>query len=310
MDDARVLALAENALRHWGGGTVVRLIANRENAVCEVRLNDGIHAALRLHRAGYQTDAAIGSELIWTDHLASLGFPCPRPIRTTDGALLAEPAFGPRASAVTWIEAPAIGATGVAWPGSADQHCCLYHALGQHIARMHRLSDTLTPPPGFERPDWGIDGLTGDLPLWGQFWNNPSLDASESDLLQRACNAARATLQSGTWDTGLIHADLLQENILGTADNLHIIDFDDGGTGLRLYDLGTAMVQHTQTPHRADLEAALCDGYGTGHGSLALFTLLRALASAGWVMPRLAPDDPRQRGYAGRALTLARSFLS
>jgi len=43
---------------------------------------------------------------------------------------------------------------------------------------------------------------------------------------------------------------------------------------------------------------------------LPLFTLLRALASCGWVIPRLAPGDPRQRTYAQRALTLARYYMA
>lgn len=309
MDDAQAIALAQNALGQWGGGTVARLIANRENAVCEVALHDGTRAALRLHRAGYQTDAAIESELLWTQHLAQAGFPCPTPIVTIKGGLMGQPAFGPRASLVTWIDAPAIGAMGQPFTGTPDQHCRIYHALGQRIAQMHRLSDSFAAPPGFERPAWDIDGLTGNLPLWGRYWDNPSLSANETALLQEARDVVRATLLAGTWDSGLIHADVLQENVLGAAAHLSIIDFDDGGTGLRLYDLGTAMVQHTETPHHADLAAALCDGYGGGHGDLPLFTLLRALASAGWVVPRLAPDDPRQRIYAERALTLAKAYL-
>jgi len=310
MKNDEALALAENALVHWGGGTVARLIANRENAVFEVALHDATRAALRLHRAGYQTDAAIDSELVWMAHLHRRGFPCPAPVATSDGQLMAEPAFGPRASVVTWIDAPAIGAMGRRFADSTERHCRLYHALGQCIAQMHALSDTLIAPADFQRPEWDIEGLTGASPLWGPFWNNPALDAAESRLLCDARDAVRATLLARDWDSGLVHADLLQENILGTADALSIIDFDDGGAGLRLYDLGTAMVQHSETPHRADLAAALCDGYGGGHTDLPLFTLLRALASCGWVIPRLAPGDPRQRIYAERALALARAFLN
>ncbi|WP_226779836.1 phosphotransferase enzyme family protein [Oceaniglobus trochenteri] len=309
MHEDEALALAGAALRHWGAGTVARLIANRENAVFEVTLATGSRAALRLHRAGYQTDAAIRSELAWTEYLAQQGFPCPSPIRTAEGNLLAQPAFGPRASLVAWVDAPAIGAMGEAFAGTTEEHCRLYHALGQRVAQMHRLSARMAIPTGFERPAWDIGGLLGRAPLWGPFWNNPALSTAEADLLQQVRKTAHAELSRRNDTTGLIHADLLQENILGRADHLSIIDFDDGGFGIHLYDLGTALVQHVDCAHFSDLAAALCDGYGRGHDDMALFTLLRALASTGWVIPRLPPDDPRQRTYAERALSLATAFL-
>lgn len=305
MHDDEVTALARAALRLWGGGRVERLIANRENAVFEVTLRKGQRAALRLHRAGYQTDAAIRSELAWTDHLAQAGFPCPAPLRTEDGALLGAPAFGPRASVVGWVDAPHVGTR----PMTPEAQCRLFHSLGGLIARMHRLSDAMVLPVGFERPGWTIDALTGPTPLWGPFWTNPALSASEADELREARDAARATLLARDWNRGLIHADLLQENILGTADALTVIDFDDGGFGLRLYDLGTAMVQHVAAPHHDDLAAALCEGYGADPRDLALFTLLRALASTGWLIVRLPADDPQHRRYADRALALARAFV-
>ena len=67
----------------WGAGDPV-LIAQRENAVYRVT-RSGACFALRLHRPGYQSHAAILSELLWTDRLAEAGFPCPRPIPTLDG---------------------------------------------------------------------------------------------------------------------------------------------------------------------------------------------------------------------------------
>ncbi|WP_108483740.1 phosphotransferase enzyme family protein [Oceaniglobus ichthyenteri] len=308
MTNEEAIALARNALTHWGGGRVERLIANRENAVFEVQMS-GTRAALRLHRAGYQTDGAIRSELVWTDYLAQSGFPCPRPIPTQEGTLMGEPAFGPRASVVSWIDAPPIGAMERTNPQPVSEQCETYHALGKMLARLHEISDDWDLPPDFERFSWSIDALTGATPLWGPFWNNPALTGPESALLQEARSAARSALLAKSWNTGLIHADVLQENVLGTAGHLHLIDFDDGGIGLRLYDLGTAMVQHFDLPHGHDLGAALCDGYGGGHGDLALFTMLRGLASCGWIIPRVPHDDPRQRAYGERALKLARAYL-
>jgi len=63
----------------WGANGQIELIAERENAVYKI-LRDGTPMALRLHRAGYQSEAAILSELRWTLRLAEAGFACPKPL--------------------------------------------------------------------------------------------------------------------------------------------------------------------------------------------------------------------------------------
>jgi Ser/Thr protein kinase RdoA (MazF antagonist) len=113
-------------------------------------------------------------------------------------------------------------------------------------------------------------------------------------------------------DAGLIHADLLRENILRGPAGLALIDFDDSGFGPRLYDLGTALVQSAPAE---DLEAraeALLEGYGRtrplpadARALVLAATLARACASVGWTMPRLAPGDPVHRSHIARALALA-----
>ena len=60
----------------WGAEGPVELITERENAVYRI-MRDGAPAALRLHRAGYQNEASILSELSWTTRLADAGFACP-----------------------------------------------------------------------------------------------------------------------------------------------------------------------------------------------------------------------------------------
>ena len=85
MTDAEALALAVQAAAHWGGCLpefgAPRLIKNRENAVFEVAFPDA-EAALRLHRLGYQSEAAIRSELWWVSELALAGLPVALPLLT------------------------------------------------------------------------------------------------------------------------------------------------------------------------------------------------------------------------------------
>ena len=42
---------------------------------------------------------------------------------------------------------------------------------------------------------------------------------------------------------------------------------------------------------------------------ISLFVALRAVASCGWIVTRAAPDDPRQRFYASRAVRAAQRLM-
>lgn len=305
----------EDALAAWGGASDLRLIHQRENAVYEVRLTDGTRAALRLHRAGYQGAGAIAAELAWTEALACAGFPCPRPIRTRSGGLVAGQE-GALASLVGWIAAVPIGAAGVPLDGPPEAQDALMQDLGALVGRLHRLTDRLGVT-GAARPRWDAPALLGETPHWGRFWDNPALDPAESAMLSALRPDLRAALAAlEPPDMGLIHADLLQENLLRDAGGLWVIDFDDAGVGFRGYDLGTVLIQHAEHPRLADLALALARGYGAAVGRpaadiaqmLPLFTLLRGLASVGWIASRAAPDDPRQRAYCDRALRLAQGW--
>jgi Ser/Thr protein kinase RdoA (MazF antagonist) len=111
-----------------------------------------------------------------------------------------------------------------------------------------------------------------------------------------------------------VHADVLRENILVDGAGLSLIDFDDSGMGFAFYDLGTVMSQNLYEPAVHDLRAALLEGYGklrpVDPAMVEIFTLARTLASVGWTMPRLAPDDPIMRRHIARALMCAREAMA
>ena len=295
----------------WGEVTgQPRLVAERENAVYEVSFTDGRRAALRLHRPGYQTPEAIEFECQWTAALADAGFPCPRPIPTKNGTYLADGTHP--ATAIAWIDATPFGASGVPLSGSIRQNIPLFYKLGSLLARLHELSDRLALP-NCPRTSWDLDGFTGDLPCWGRFWENPALSEAEATELRHARDRAREALNSlENPDFGLIHADALQENVLVQGEDLYLIDFDDAGVGYRLYDLGTALIQHIETPGFTEYRDALITAYATERGvpvspeDVHLFTTLRSMASCGWIIDRADKTDPRQRVYAKRAVDLAR----
>ena len=307
-------ALAEMAARHWGG-TPVALIRNRENAVFRMALPNGKHAALRLHRIGYQTAAAIPSELWFCTALAEKRLLVPRPLIAQGGQNLVTLESGRMASAVEWMPGDPLGEAGVPLPGTAQDQARRHHALGHLLAQIHQATETLTLPTDFSRPFWGVDGVSGEAPFWGGFWDHPALTGAERDRLHDARLFLRAMLQAHSTTTALlpIHADVLRENVLCDETELSLIDFDDSGLGFPLYDLGTVLSQNLYEPAYADIRAALVEGYQSLRGADAslvdIFTLARCLASVGWTMPRLPADDPIMRSHIARALLCAQRVM-
>lgn len=318
MNDADAIVYAKAALEAWNvPDCTPRLIKNRENAVFEVVAPDGERAALRLHRPGYQTDDAIRSELIWTQQLAKAGMDLPRPIPGISGDLISYVAqAGRMASLVSWVEGVPLGDGGIDAEWGADMQVLLFQKLGAELAKLHGLSDALSLPDSFERAQLGIDGLLGDSPNWGRFWENPALTDANKALLQSARGQLRRQLeeyQAGGADYGLIHADAISENVFVAGDNVTLIDFDDGVFGFRAYELGVAMSQIWGRPNADKLAAALVAGYGMAPDEARLiptFTVMRALASCGWAISRYAPDDPALVWYVDRAVRAATRFMS
>lgn len=316
MTDAEALALAVQAAGHWGGCDAPRLIKNRENAVFEVELPTA-RAALRLHRVGYQSEAAIRSELWFVSELALAGVPVPVPLLTETRDVLADLGGGRIASAIVWVEGEAIGEGGVPLAQSPARQVALHRDLGRLLGQVHTVADGLTRPAGFVRPDWRLQGLLGESPFWGRFWDHPGLTGEEAALLRAARRFAQGQLAGYQGSQGLIHADVIRENVLENGTGLTLIDFDDFGLGYRLYDLGTALRDNLEEPGLPMLAAALVEGYATerplspaDRAMLPLFVLLRCLASVGWSIPRLAADDPGARTHIARAVRAARILLS
>ncbi|HMO06687.1 MAG TPA: phosphotransferase [Paracoccaceae bacterium] len=302
---------AETAAAIWGGRPV-RLIQARENAVWEMTMPGGARAALRLHRPGSQTRAAIEAELAWCAALADANLPVPRPL-PVGGALTVEMAGGGLASAITWVEGGPMGEAGVPLPGDTAEQATRHRALGRLLAEVHTVTDALDMP-SFVRPAWDKAGLVGEAPLWGRFWDHPAAAPDERSVLLAARSFLAEGLARAGTDFGPIHADVLRENVLvGPDGGLTLIDFDDSGTGWRAYDLGTVMSQNQAEPAREALRAALVEGYGelrpVDPAMVDLMTLARCCASVGWTMPRLAPGDPVHLNHIARAVKLARLLM-
>ncbi|MCP3971562.1 MAG: phosphotransferase [Rhodobacteraceae bacterium] len=306
------------ALAAWGGGTL-RLIKDRENAVYEVLLADGRRAAMRLHREGYQSEQAIRSELWWMQAVAGAGVAVPAPVPTLAGELLYAGSGGRVATVISWVEGKELGAAEDVLTGDALRQEARFRAIGRLVAELHNATDALTLPDWFNRHAWDAEGFLGDNPFWGRFWESPALNRAGSETIQAARAQAREALVSylaGGADFGLIHADVLRENVFLGPGGPVLIDFDDCGFGFRIYDLATLASQNEGEPNYAGLMAAALAGYREerelateAERLLPMFLMLRRFASCGWIVPRADPEAEAVRAYAERAVRAAERFL-
>lgn len=302
----------KGALAGWGlQGAEVRLIATRENQVFRVDHGGG-SLALRLHRSGYRTDQELRCELQWMAALAEGGLNVPGPKAALDGDTL-QTVEGVQVSMLDWLDAEPMGQIGT--PLVLPDRLGLFFTLGAKMARLHEISDSWTPPTGFQRWAWDRDGLLGEAPLWDRFWENPTLNRQDRTMLERFRTQAQTWLEAeeGAQDYGLIHADLVPENVMhGEGGALYFIDFDDGGYGFRLFDIATALIKNRAEPDYTDLRAALIEGYHSQRtldmSALDLFMALRSVTYVGWIIARQAEEGADARNQ--RYLKQARSLIS
>ncbi|MFN3281739.1 MAG: phosphotransferase enzyme family protein [Tabrizicola sp.] len=303
--------LAE-ALALWGlpAGDCT-FVAGRENRVWRVGTPQGA-CALRLRRPGYRSEAELRSELDWLAALDHAGLPVPRPLPSRHRRLLERLGEG-FADVLGWLPGRPMGQS--RRPLDLADRTGTFRALGESIARLHQACDAWTPPTGFRRCRWDAEGLVGEAPVWGRFWDNPTLDTPTRALFLHLRDAARERLAGATPDVGLIHADLVRENLLLDGATIRLIDFDDGGFGYRLFDLATVLLKSIDEPDFPALRAALIAGYHA-HRSLDLshldlFIVLRALTYVGWIVPRMAEPGGAERNarFVAEARALCAGWL-
>ena len=302
------------ALDLWGlDGSRFRLFAQRENHVWRID-HEGQGFALRIHRPGYRDIAELESEFCFMQHLAAGGLAVPEPVRTRDGNFFAT--IGARyASLVTWMSGTPVGSGGKLTTRTTPHR--IGRMIGAAAAQMHDLADSWKPQTPPRRPDWRVEGLFGDAPVWGRFWEHPHLTPGQRDVMMRVRQVLRAHLLriESTLDEGLVHADLVGENMLLDDDRIAFIDFDDCAFGYRDFDLATILVKFHGQPGFDALKGGLLEGYGARRAvnplHLDLLLLARALTYPGWIAARL--DEPGSLARSARmletALQLARDYL-
>jgi Ser/Thr protein kinase RdoA (MazF antagonist) len=279
----------------------VELVTVSENATFRVTdARDGLDYVLRLHRPGYHTAEELHSERVWTRALAEAGVAVPIPVLARDGrdyVRVPVEALGEdhEVGVTRWVEGELLedrieGVDDVAllerWFGE----------LGALVARMHNQSAAWRPPPGFSRHAVDRDGLLGDAPHWGPFWDHPALSPRERRLVLGTRERLRDVLDrygQHPDSYGVIHADLHPGNVLVAERGLTVIDFDDAAFGWHVYDIAVALFFQRTSPHYPAIRRAFLAGYRAQRplderhvAMIGTFVLVRGLAQMGWLHQR------------------------
>jgi Ser/Thr protein kinase RdoA (MazF antagonist) len=290
---------AQQALRHFPlRVAALELVSISENITFRITEADsGAIYALRLHRPGYNSLQELISERRWTAALAASGIRVQQGVTALDGKLfcsidLPELQEQRLAGITHWLPGAPLSESLEACNYQGERVVQAFTDIGRLAAHLHNQSSGWALPANFQRPYLDAEGLLGNNPRWGRFWEHPDLDNKTRALLQTARQYLGTVLENygaRPDNFGLIHADLHPENLLLSGDALSIIDFDDAAFGWHLYDLGTALIEVWGARAYRDLRSSLLCGYrelrplsADDENMLETFVLLRGLALIGW----------------------------
>jgi Ser/Thr protein kinase RdoA (MazF antagonist) len=325
----RLEQLARQALANWElDAGRLDLIKYRENAVFKLTTSAGTPYALRIHRAGYHSEKALRSELLWMAAVEDYGIHVPRLVPTAGGepfvSLLTDnPTETRQVDIFEWVNGRQLGSVeeGVADPAAI---ATTYDTIGSLAAQLHNQATRWQPPAGFTRHAWDAEGLAGEHPFWGQFWQLEQLTGQQRNLIVTARDRVYADLQAYADNPAnrdrysMIHADFVAENLMVDGDLVRLIDFDDAGFGWHLFELATAVYFEMEQDYFPAAWEAMVAGYRR-HRSLPdsqlehmpLFFLARGFTYLGWAHTRQETETARKLAptLIEKACGLAEQYL-
>jgi Ser/Thr protein kinase RdoA (MazF antagonist) len=319
----RLQQLARAALAHWGLESArLELLKYRENAVFKVtHPTTGERFVLRVHRAGYHTDAEVRAALI------DSGIPAPSVVPAKSGALFVHVSHSSVPEArqcdmLRWVDGSIIGSIEGDHVATVEEVRTNHYLTGRLAAMIHTHGEKWARPAGFTRPQMDFEGLLGSRAYLGPYAACKLLAPDQIALLDRAAEGIRATLAAfgQTPDRyGLTHGDFLPENLLSEGDKVRIIDFDDCGFGWHVMDIATSMMFLLGEPQYEDAFTGFVGGYRSIRALpdehlelLPVFLLTRAMTYVGWAGSRPEAKIVQEKGpvIIGATLMLAEGFLA
>ena len=317
-----LLELATKATGNYAlpGDLAVRLINLSENATYAVEAPDGQRWALRIHRGGYHSRAAIASELAWLQDLRAREVVItPAPVQGRDGEIIQVVQHPDMASSRHVVLSQWEDGTE---PGIGQDLARPFEVLGEATARMHRHTRTWERPSWFTRPVWNFTTSLGDAPHWGRWRDGIGVDAERAALFGRTAGVIERRLAAygqGADRFGLIHCDLRLANLLVDGDAVKVIDFDDCGFSWFMYDAATPVSFYEHEPQVPELMEAWKVGYrkvmdlgAADEAEIPTFVMLRRLLLVAWIGSHSETELARTTGlpYTEGTMALCERYLS
>lgn len=320
--------LARASLVNWDVGPEceLSLIKHRENAVYQLSTSGGINFALRVHRIGYHNNDALRSELQWMTALSNAGIHTPGNIKTVAGDWFVEQVCEHSGKTyqidlLSWVDGTPLGSVEEGLEGDTAMLVSNFRQVGTLAARLHNETEKWQSPDGFYRQSWDVDGCFSGNAIWGRFQDLDVLTDEQLTTLHAAKEALLGLLMrlgKGADVYGLIHCDLVPENLLRSDHDLYLIDFDDSGYGWHLFELATSLFFLLGQPYFDEVYRALIEGYRSERELsdeqlelLPAFFLLRSLVYLGWAHTRKETATAKEMTpmIVDAALELAEAFL-
>ena len=307
-------AIKNIAIKLWGmHETHNSLIASRENHTYKVFNQDKKIFVLRVHRKNYSSKNEINSEIKWIKFLNKKQLHVPIPIKSMNRNYL-ELINGHFVTVLSWIDGSPMTEEFI--QSNTSKKYTYFYELGRSLANLHIYSDEWLIPDNFSKRSWDIEGLLGENPIWGKFWENPELNKSNKEMILNIKNKSKSILNNiqSKMDFGLIHADAVQENILISKDRISLIDFDDSGFGFRLFDLATSLLYYYNHTDYELIKKHFLNGYLSRKNIdikfLDLFLLLKSFIYLGWNTTRINEKNGKQRNseYIKQVLRLCENI--
>ena len=315
--------VAKNAVSHYDlpSDVTVELINLSENATYRVDDHSTSRKwALRVHREGYHTRAAIASEHAWTDAL-----------REDEGVIT--PVIVPGSDGENIQSVAAEGMPGGArhvvmfdWESGEEpserELMGPFELLGSVSARMHHHSKNWERPSWFERYTWNFETSLGSTPHWGRWQDGMGMTPERERLFGETANLIQARLNKfgqGRDRWGLVHCDIRLANLLIDGKVTKVIDFDDCGFSWFMYDCATAL---SFIEAREDVPALIqtwCRGYRSvmhlseeAEHEIPTFVMLRRLLLVAWIGSHSETDLAQSMGlpYTAETVGLCETYLS
>ena len=308
--------VAEKAVKNYTlpADLSITMINLSENATFKVEARNGRRWALRVHRQGYHTKAAIASELAWLMDLRKQGVVVtPAPVKGTDGEIIQE--VSGRYVVLSGWE------TGTE-PGIGQDLSKPFEILGEVTARMHGHARQWNRPPFFTRFAWDFETSLGETkPHWGRWRDGMGIDAQKEELFARTVDVIGKRLAAygqGNECFGLIHCDLRLANLLIDRGSVKVIDFDDCGFGWYMYDAATPVSFYEHEPQVPGLVEAWKTGYRKvlalskeDETEIPTFIMLRRLLLVAWIGSHSETDLAKSMGlpYSEGTVGLCENYL-